>query len=154
MASSDNGNGNNGKHPGGRPTKLTPERQEKIVNAIAAGNFFVTAAAYAGIDYETFRAWILRGEKTTSGKYYEFQKAVKDAEARCETAIVAQWRKHVPDNWIAGAAFLERRYPDRWKRRDSREVTGPRGGPLEFTLLLGEASEDGYEEDGENGGTS
>jgi len=32
----------------GRPTKLTPEVQDKIVQAIRAGNFMSTAAAYAG----------------------------------------------------------------------------------------------------------
>ena len=33
----------------GRPTKLTPEVQKKIVDALSAGNYFEVACEYAGI---------------------------------------------------------------------------------------------------------
>ena len=39
----------------GRPTKLTPERQNRLVEAIQAGNYYKVACAAAGIDYSTFR---------------------------------------------------------------------------------------------------
>lgn len=102
---------------GGRPTKLTPEVQEKICNAIRAGNYYEAACAYAGIGYSTFRTWMIKGEKARSGKYREFVEAIKKAEYEAEVRLVAQWQKHMPENWQAIATFLERRYPERWGRR-------------------------------------
>ena len=101
----------------GRPTKLTPEVQEKICNAIRAGNYYEAACAYAGIGYSTFRAWMIKGEKAKSGKYREFMEAIKKAEYEAEARLVAQWQKHMPENWQAIATFLERRYPERWGKR-------------------------------------
>lgn len=101
----------------GRPSKLTPEVQEKICNAIRAGNYYEAACAYAGIDYSTFRRWMIKGEKTKKGKYHEFCEAVKKAEYEAEMRLVAMWQKHMPDNWQAIATFLERRFPERWARR-------------------------------------
>ena len=40
----------------GRKTRLTPERQQKIVNAIRAGAYVETAAAAAGINKVTRHA--------------------------------------------------------------------------------------------------
>ena len=101
----------------GRPSKLTPEVQEKICQAIRAGNYYEAASDYAGIDYSTFRRWMVKGEKAESGKYHEFCKAIKRAEHEAEVRLVAMWQKHMPDNWQAIATFLERRWPDRWGRR-------------------------------------
>lgn len=47
----------------GRPGKLTPEVQEKILEAIRDGNYYEAACAYAGITYRTFRYWMERGEE-------------------------------------------------------------------------------------------
>ena len=97
---------------------MTPEVQEKICQAIRAGNYYETACrGYAGIAYSTFREWMVRGEKAKSGKYREFMEAVKKAEHEAEVRMVAMWQKHMPDNWQAIATFLERRYPDRWGRK-------------------------------------
>ena len=43
--------------------------------------------------------------------------AIKRAEHEAEVRMVAQWQKHMPDNWQAIATFLERRYSDRWGRK-------------------------------------
>jgi hypothetical protein len=100
-----------------RPTKLTPELQEKICNAIRAGNYYEAACGFVGIHYSTFRRWMIQGENAKSGKYKEFFEAIKKAEHDAEVRLVAQWQKHMPDNWQAIATFLERRYPERWGRR-------------------------------------
>ena len=44
--------------PRGRPCKLTPERQKRLCEAIAAGNYYKAACAFAGLDYCTFRRWM------------------------------------------------------------------------------------------------
>lgn len=104
------------RHPGGRPTKLTPEVQEKIVSAIRAGNYAQVAARYAGIGETTFYAWMKRGREAKRGKFAEFQKAVKKAESDAEVRCVALMHKHMETNWTAAMTFLERKFPDRWAR--------------------------------------
>ena len=46
----------------GRPSKLTPEVRERIVQALVAGNYRETASRYAGIDPRQFSRWMSRGE--------------------------------------------------------------------------------------------
>ena len=101
----------------GRPSKLTPEVQERICQAIRAGNYYEAACAYAGIHYSTFRKWMQKGETTKSGKFREFFEDVTRAEYEAEVRMVAQWQKHMPEDYRAIRDFLERRYPDRWGRR-------------------------------------
>ena len=101
----------------GRPSKLTPEVTKRLTEAIRAGNYYEAACGYAGIGYSTFRAWMVRGEKAKSGKYREFVEAITRAEYEAEVRIVAQWQKHMPEDYRAIRDFLERRYPDRWGRK-------------------------------------
>ena len=46
----------------GRPSKLTPEVQDRIARAITAGNYQDTAAQYAGISPATFYLWMQKAE--------------------------------------------------------------------------------------------
>ncbi len=99
----------------GRPTKLTPEVQARIVEAIAGGNYLATACAYAGLSYETFRLWMERGRKESTGRYHVFVVAVTRAELEAEATMLEMWRKHMPQDYRAIRDFLERRHPDRWR---------------------------------------
>ena len=103
--------------PGGRPSKLTPEIQDRIVAAIRAGNYVETAARHAGIDPATFYRWMERGAKERSGKYREFRKAVEKARADAEVRHVAIIAQAATKRWEAAAWWLERSFPDRWGRR-------------------------------------
>jgi hypothetical protein len=119
----------------GRPQKLTPERQARICQAIAAGNYYEAAAAYGGIDYSAFRLWMIRGEKEKSGKYFDFFEAVRKAEADAEVSLVGQWKAKVPEDWRAARDFLARRFPKRWGPKEEHEHTGPNGSPLPVPIL-------------------
>ena len=102
----------------GRPTKLTPELQAKIVEAIAAGNYIETAAAYAGVNKTTLYDWMKRGGRTGKGIYHEFSNAVARALAQAEMRDVLIIGQAAKDNWQAAAWRLERKFPDRWGRKD------------------------------------
>lgn len=106
----------------GRSSKLTPEVQEKIVSAIRAGNYAKVAAGYAGVGERTFYTWMQRGREESEGIYQQFQRSVKDAEREAEVRAVAMVQKHMADNWQASMTFLERKFPDRWGRRDRLKV--------------------------------
>ena len=102
-------------HRGGRPTKLTLERQQKICDALRGGNFLHTAASYAGINNDTLHTWLRRGEREASGIYRGFYDAVQAAQADCEVAAVAGIKKAgFGGEWTALAWLLERKFPDRW----------------------------------------
>jgi len=115
-----------GRKTGGRPTKLTPEIQEKIVQVIRAGNYAEVAAAYAGISNKTFYLWKQKGEDQPDSAYGEFLHAIKKAEADSEAEAVAQIKLAArdPKNWVAGMTWLERRYQKRWSRTDRQEHSG------------------------------
>ncbi|MHA1302257.1 MAG: hypothetical protein ACTSPI_00955 [Candidatus Heimdallarchaeaceae archaeon] len=104
--------------PGGRPSKLTPEVQEKLVKYIRDGNFYYTACACVGVSYPRFRAWMLKGMEAKSGKYRELYNAVLKAEAECEDRLVKQWLKQGPRDWHAIKDFLEKRSYVRWGKRE------------------------------------
>jgi hypothetical protein len=126
---------------GGRPTKLTPDVQKRICDAVSAGNYYEPACLYAGISYQSLRNWIQRGEKAKSGIYFEFVEALTRAEAECEVRMVAQWRSAMPTDWRAIRDFLERRYPERWGRKERVTVAGDPEAPLYIAPVESDGSE-------------
>jgi hypothetical protein len=108
----------------GAKGKLTPEVQDKIVKALRAGNYRTTAAKVAGIHDATFYNWIKWGEAQKKGRYFEFFEAVKKAEAEGEAALIATINVASKDTWQAAAWILERKYPDRWGRKDALAMSG------------------------------
>jgi hypothetical protein len=63
----------NGKHPGGRPSKRTPERVKKIAELIAAGLPDEYACAVAGINRDTLWQW------KNDPEYNEYSDVIKAA---------------------------------------------------------------------------
>jgi transposase len=112
-----------------RPTKLTAEVQERIVQAIRAGNYAEAACQAAGISPSSLYRWLARGQQEP-GRYREFRQAVLRAEAEGEVHAVATVRRAMAEDWRAALAYLERRHPARWQRQQRTELTGPDGGPI------------------------
>jgi len=114
----------------GRKTKLTPERQKIITDVIAAGNYARTAVAMAGISEETYYQWLKKNP--------EFAEAVRKAESQAEAVRVARIaRAGQEGNWTADAWWLERRFPDKWSRRERLEHTGANGEELKIRIHWG-----------------
>lgn len=83
-----------------------------------------TAASYAGINKTTFYAWLRRGARESRGLYHAFSEAVEKAHADSETRDVGLIAKAAADGvWQAAAWRLERKFPDRWGRRDRIDAT-------------------------------
>jgi len=95
----------------GRISKYTPERVERIINALRAGNTRGAACHYGGIDHDTLLNWTKR--------YSEFSEAVSRAEGDAEVAHVANIAKASREgDWRASAWWLERRRHEDWGRKD------------------------------------
>lgn len=75
-----------------RPSKLTPEVQERICQVLRDGETLDVAARAGGITYQTFLNWKALGKAAGEGLYFDFYLAVEDAEPAFrteQTAIVA-----------------------------------------------------------------
>ena len=115
-----------------RPCKLNPEIQSSIVSAIRAGNYMETAAAYAGVNKDTFYAWLKKGGRSkTSNKFKKFSDAIEKALADAEVRDVAFIARAAEKEWTAAAWRLERKFPRKWGRMERHELTGAEGGPIE-----------------------
>lgn len=124
----------------GRPTKLTPDIQEKILTVIKLGAYRAAACDFAGITAETLRNWIRRGENEGVGPYWEFAAAIKQAEASACLKALGTIRNAMEQEWQAAAWFLERKRPKEWAKRERHELTGKDGGPIRTQVRLGELS--------------
>lgn len=104
----------------GRPSKINKETTNKLCKYISEGNYLDTACKLAGLDYSTMRRWILQGEEDKKGVYFEFANALKLAEAKAEAKRVDNILKAgaLGGDWKANAWYLERKYPERWGRKD------------------------------------
>lgn len=152
-----------------RPTKLTRQRHDRIVNALRAGAYAEVAARAAGVHEATYYRWLARGRAEQErideihdeletlrrsrarakvarrrklqaelvqlehdDTYREFCEAATRANDEAEVSAIARVRAGAQGehaDWRADAWFLERRFPDRWRRRETREVTGSETAP-------------------------
>lgn len=107
----------------GRPTKLTPQVQEKIVTAIKAGSYVETAAAYAGIVKSTFYEWLRKGAAEKEGIHRDFSAACEQALAHADVRDIGIIAKAASKGvWQAAAWRLERKHPEQWGRRQVIQV--------------------------------
>src|SRR5262245_25423644 len=103
----------------GRPSALTPELQQRLCDAISAGNTRHDAAEYAGIGESTLRTWLAQGRRRRSAKFRALLQAVKKAEAHAVVRNVTMIQKAAATSWQA-AAFHSARpvsFPEGMGRR-------------------------------------
>lgn len=139
----------------GRKTKLSPEVQAKVVEALEQGNYFNTACRYAGIAPATGEDWKARGEDEQPRRrkdpiYVAFAQAVRAAEAKVQVEMIKRWQRQMPEDWRAIESFMKRRYPKEWGDTVKQEITGGDGGPVMVTmtdLLIQGAKEDALEDE-------
>lgn len=89
-----------------RPSKLTPEIQVKICDAIRHGATYWAAAESSGIAYSTLNQWMTKPGK----KYEEFLEAIKRANADAQLDLLAKIQAATRTDWRAASWILERRF--------------------------------------------
>ena len=122
----------------GRKTKLSPDLQKRLLDAIAAGNYIHTACAAVGIGESTYFKWLERGRAGES-PYREFIEALTRAEQQAIVSLVKIVRSHAIGDWRAAAFLLERRQKKDWGRHETLDatVTTKLDEDLERRLLKG-----------------
>lgn len=106
----------------GRPTKFAPKVVKKLLKALRNGATYTAACSYAGISYYTFNKWLKKGEQAKRGKFRRFFEEVQEAEHEAELKCIQAWMSQIPNDWRAAKDFLERRFPDRWGKRDTTTI--------------------------------
>ena len=142
----------------GRPSKINEERAAKIIRAVRAGNYIETAAALAGINKSTLYAWMKRGaaemdrlESDPKAKprkselpFLDFSNAINIALAEAENRDIEAINAAIHDDWRAAAWRLERKFPDRWGRKDRLQAEIENKGHVGLNLVIsyGDEGED------------
>lgn len=121
----------------GRKTILTRDVQAKIIQAIRAGAYAETAAAYAGVSKSTFYNWLKQGNKERKGIYRDLLLAIREAWAQTTVADLALIYQAAKKDWRAAAWRLEQREKSKYGSR--LQLTGANGKPIEVnTQMQGE----------------
>jgi hypothetical protein len=117
-----------------RRSKYTPELVRQICEILAEGNPRRTACVLAGVSEETFYTW-LRAKP-------EFSEAIKKAEEEAIRRNVGIVQSAAREHWQAAAWWLERKAPDEFGQRSRQtvEVTGPDGGPVQHEHSIPESA--------------
>jgi hypothetical protein len=103
------------KRPVGRPrTEMTDENIAAILRHVALGIWPDRAAQMHGVSTSTMRMHKQR--------HPEFVTALEKAEAQAESGFHGKILRHTEKHWTAAAWMLERRWPDRWAKRDPEPV--------------------------------
>lgn len=98
-----------------RPSKLTPETQSTIVDAILHGATYKDAAEAAGVSYDTFNEWYKAGREAGKGKFFEFSEAVSKANAECAVNFTRIIQSNAAKgDWKAALEWLKRRRRAEW----------------------------------------
>lgn len=94
----------------GRKTKLTPELQKNLLDAISVGATHRLACQYAGINQDTLYTWLNKG---LEGKppYADFSEQFMRAQGRSAVGWLAKIEAAGNEDWRALAWKLERRFP-------------------------------------------
>lgn len=137
---------------------------DEFISLLAMGNHFETACAAVGISKRAFNDWmaegraveervavetnaddlraaLLRGDQVLhlsdmQRHCWVFRSRVHAATAMTEAYAIAMTRQAMSRDWLAALAYLEQRYPDRWRRR--RELALPEGpaSPIDVQALM------------------
>ncbi len=101
-----------------RPSKLTPEIQQKIGDGVSRGLTYALAASAAGVTYQSLNSWMKLGRDSTSGKYFEFYKHIEQRNAEGALKILQKLNDETKAGNCQVCMFiLERHFSEDFGRR-------------------------------------
>lgn len=143
---------------------LTDDLIDEICALVENGNYISVASAACGLGDGTIRNWRARGRALIEanpdidledpeqfpdkrlpegwtwldGQAWRLENRLSQSEAKAEAYAVLIVRKHMPDQWTAAMTYLERRFPQRWRKRQTIETTQDADNGLDETALIGD----------------
>lgn len=139
----------------GRPPKLAKHEEifDRIEESLKKGNPLAVVASDAGISRRTFYNYLEKGRKARrlheeegeqltqwDDVYIRLANMVENLEAAVQKKLYDRIEDASEKNWTAAAWILERRFPEDWSKEKKirHQHTGAGGGPIEFTLDVGD----------------
>jgi hypothetical protein len=115
-----------------RKGKLDARMRKELIKHLQDGNYRSVACRMAGISPATLERWLADAEDLKQdSQYWDLYHAVHHAEADAEVRHVRNINRHSLDDARLSIEFLQRKHPDRWGKIDRKEISGPKGGPVE-----------------------
>ena len=115
----------------GRPTKLKPQVQRVICEAMLKGCTKATAAAAAGINVVTLNDWDRRGQNDLKADehtiYSDFSIEYRSAQQKAFETLTRRVFEASEKEWRAAAWILERRDPEHWGKWQNHNLTAGEG---------------------------
>ena len=95
--------------------------QERLLEAIRKGLTIEDACDYAGIVKQTYYNWLNKDVETIKDEvakknFVDYLDALKKAQSECQMYCLDFIMKD--KSWQSKAWLLERRFPDRWAKKD------------------------------------
>lgn len=100
-----------------------PEIFNTLIDAIRKGTPPSTACAMAGIHKATMMKWLKYGHEGRDRTVVQFWRAVRMAEAASESDAAESLAAAGSEDWRAALSYLERRFPERWRKQTERNIT-------------------------------
>lgn len=85
-----------------------------VLNYVRSGLFIQQACLAAGVSMRTFQEWRQKDPRLSA--------SLKKAEAEFERTHIQNITTHAAKDWKASAWMLERKYPQRYAKREAPEV--------------------------------
>lgn len=149
------------KSKGGRTPKIVKNDDliDNIIECLKEGASYGAAAKAVGLSRRTLHYYMEKGRKVRrlreqegedvevtpwDDHYLELVEKIDEAEAEIQETLIRRIKEAGKDNWTANAWILERRFPEDWSKTDERvhRIEGHDGGPVQFSLDVGEEPED------------
>jgi hypothetical protein len=110
----------------GRPSTLTPEAQDLLVQALKTGAHITTAAWHAKVSPSAVFRGLRAGKEEPDGPMGEFRKSIMGAIHEAELRFVAIVAAAASSNPDRAQWMLTHRHPKRWAERSKQrmELTG------------------------------
>ena len=109
----------------GRPPKLTPETEARILGAVRCGVSQKIACEAAGVGVSTLTTWKrIANDPDAPPEYQEFAKGLKRARQEGIVARVALVQKAAQSDWRAATWLLERDCPETYSLKQRVEHSG------------------------------
>ena len=95
--------------------------QERLLEALSKGLTIEDSCEYAGIVKQTYYNWLNKDPETIKNlderkKFVDFLDNIKNAQSECQMYCLDFIMKD--KSWQSKAWLLERRFPDRWAKKD------------------------------------
>lgn len=100
-------------------TKITPEKIDKLIEAVSEGLTEKQACAYAGVQFKTFRDWMQHYlDHGEDSPYKIIGQPIQHARSKLALRLLNSIEEagKNPKNWTANAWMLERIFADEYAR--------------------------------------